>query len=200
MFLDFQYEIVINKLDDSETRKCSESMNLKFDDKLYELANKKLEFEYMCTIPFLPTIVSNNTGKPTVICQNLEVGKKAMEKYLDIESTMLGQNIPCSRMDISFGMPAITNGSSMPGGSIPFQGYGYDNTSFVMLYFKTDIKVKHIVWDYDLRTLVGDIGGYTGLLVGFPIARGIIWTNSIILNFIIRIMQSNKFTKEYSSN
>ena len=164
-------------------------MDLKFDNTLYEIANRKLEVEFECTIPFLPIFVSHHTGKPTKICQNSETGKKAMDRYLEIESTLLGENMPCSRMDIFLGMPAISNDSAMPGGSMPFQGYGYDNTSFIMLYFKTDIKVKHIVWDYDLITLIAEIGGYTGLLVGFPIARGIIWINSIILKLVVRIAQ-----------
>ena len=189
MFLDFQYEVVVNKLEDSETRQCKEEMNLKFDDTLYEMANKKLEDEYNCTIPFLPPFVSNKTGKLTQICQSSNTGKRAIERYLDLESTMLGENTPCSRMDIFLGMPAISNDSAMPGGSMPYQGYGYDHTSFIMLYFKTNIKVKHIVWDYDLVTLVGEIGGYTGLLVGFPIARGIIWINSIIFKLVVKVVQ-----------
>ena len=164
-------------------------MNLNFDDTLYETANKLLEVEFKCTIPFLPIFVSNHTDEATKICHNSETGKEAMDKYLDVESMFLGENMPCSRMDISLGMLDISNDSAMPGGSMPFQGYGYDNTSFIMLYFKTDIKVKHIVWDYDLSTLIGEIGGYTGLLVGFPIARGIIWINSIVLKVVVRLTQ-----------
>jgi hypothetical protein len=121
-----------------------------------------------------------------------EIAKKAMERYLEIESDLLSK-MPCARMDIFLGMPAITNDSAMPGGSMPYQGYGYDNTSFILLYFKTNIKVKDIIWDYDFTTLVAEIGGYTGLLIGFPIARGVIWINSIILKITIKLSNSKLF-------
>ena len=91
-----------------------------------------------CTIPFLPINTRNLTQAPPKICENAEMGKSAMSLYLDIESRLLG-NIPCSRMDVFLGMPAITNDSALPGGSVPYQGYGSDNTSFILLYFKTTL-------------------------------------------------------------
>ena len=179
--------MVINTIEDDERRPCAPELNKNFDETLYKMANADLEKLYQCTIPFLPAIVSNTTGVPTSICKNLDTGKLAMERYLGIESDLLS-SMPCARMDIFLGMPAISNDSAMPGGSIPYQGYGYDHTSFILLYFKTNIKVKHIVWDYDSISLVAEIGGYTGLLLGFPIARGVIWINSIILKVITRVL------------
>ena len=191
MFVDFHYEIAINALQQSDNKPCDPLLNLQFDDNLYQVANKELEKLNNCTIPFLPLNTQNVTQVPLQICENAEMGKSAMSLYLDIESRLLG-NIPCSRMDVFLGMPAITNDSALPGGSVPYQGYGSDNTSFILLYFKTNIKVKTVVWDYDILTLVAEIGGYTGLLVGFPIARGIILINSVILKITLRFSNPKK--------
>ena len=191
MFVDFHYEISINALQQSDNKPCDPLLNLQFDDNLYQVANKELVKLNNCTIPFLPINTRNVTQDPLKICENAEMGKSAMSLYLDIESRLLG-NIPCSRMDVFLGMPAITNDSALPGGSVPYQGYGSDNTSFILLYFKTNIKVKTVVWDYDILTLVAEIGGYTGLLVGFPIARGIILINSVILKITIKLSNPGK--------
>ena len=191
MFVDFHYEISINALQQSDNKPCDPLLNLQFDDNLYQVANKELVKLNNCTIPFLPINTRNVTQDPLKICENAEMGKSAMSLYLDIESRLLG-NIPCSRMDVFLGMPAITNDSALPGGSVPYQGYGSDITSFILLYFKTNIKVKTVVWDYDILTLVAEIGGYTGLLVGFPIARGIILINSVILKITIKLSNPRK--------
>ena len=191
MFVDFHYEISINALQQSDNKPCDPLLNLRFDDNLYQVVNKELVKLNNCTIPFLPMSRRNITTVPLQICKNAEMGKSAMSLYLDIESRLLGQ-IPCSRMDVFLGMPAITNDSALPGGSVPYQGYGSDNTSFILLYFKTNIKVKTIVWDYDILTLIAEIGGYTGLLVGFPIARGIILINSVILKITLKFSDPKK--------
>ena len=191
MFVDFHYEIAINALQQSDNKPCDPLLNLQFDDNLYQVANEELGKLNNCTIPFLPINTRAVTQVPLQIGENAEIGKSAMSLYLDIESRLLG-NIPCSRMDVFLGMPAITNDSALPGGSVPYQGYGSDNTSFILLYFKTNIKVKTVVWDYDILTLVAEIGGYTGLLVGFPIARGIILINSVILKIILKLSNPKK--------
>ena len=191
MFVDFHYEIAINALQQSDNTPCDPLLNLQFDDNLYQVANKELGKLNNCTIPFLPINTRDVTQVPLQICENAEIGKSSMSLYLDIESRLLG-NIPCSRMDVFLGMPAITNDSALPGGSVPYQGYGSDNTSFILLYFKTNIKVKTVVWDYDILTLVAEIGGYTGLLVGFPIARGIILINSVILKITLKFSNPKK--------
>ena len=191
MFIDFHYEVAINALQQSDIKSCDPLLDLQFDDNLYQVANKELVKLNNCTIPFLPINTRNLTQAPPKICENAEMGKSAMSLYMDIESRLLGK-IPCSRMDVFLGMPAITNDSALPGGSVPYQGYGSDNTSFILLYFKTNIKVKTVVWDYDILTLVAEIGGYTGLLVGFPIARGIILINSVILKITLKLSNPKK--------
>jgi hypothetical protein len=161
-------------------------MNLNFDRNVYELANAELERQYNCTTPFLPAIASNVTGAPPTICADEKIGKKAMELY-DLIETSLRDNTPCSRMDIFLGLPFYSINE------YPYQGFGYNDTAFILLYFKSSIKVKSTVWDYDFITLVAEIGGYTGLLVGFPIARAVIWINAIILKILINKKKTGKW-------
>ena len=150
-------------------------MNIKFDEIFYKVYNDDLENKYKCTIPFIPLIYSNTTKSQSEICKVPEIGKEATKRDGDVKLIL-----PCARMDIFLGIPTISNGLEMPGGSVPYQGYGYDHTSFIKLYLKSEIKVKSIVWDYDFLTLVAEIGGYTGLLIGFPIVSVVIWINSVI--------------------
>ena len=164
---------------------CDRNMNLNFDNRVYEMASASLEREYKCTIPFLPAVSSNITGKPIDICKNEEIAERAMELYEFIETSQRN-NTPCARMDILLGLPFISKGS------VPYQGFGHNDTAFILLYFKSSIKVKSTVWDYDFITLVAEIGGYTGLLVGFPIARGVILINSIILKILTTYRKTGK--------
>jgi hypothetical protein len=160
-------------------------MNLNFDQTVYEIAHAELETKYNCTIPFLPEMASKVTGVPLQICKDEEIGKNAMELYELIETSQRN-NTPCARMDIFLGLPFMSTGSA------PYQGFGDNDTAFILLYFKSSIKVKQTIWDYDFIRLVAEIGGYTGLLVGFPIARAFILVNSIILKLLIRKKKTGK--------
>ena len=60
----------------------------------------------------------------------------------------------------------------------PYMGYGLRNKAFAMLYFPTDVKVKRTVYDYDFLALVGELGGYVGLLVGVSLAELIFHTTT----------------------
>lgn len=191
MFLDFHYELTINALDDFEEKPCNPEMNLKFDETLYKLANEDLEKQYGCTIPFLPATSSNVTGIPTEICKDEQVAQKAMNRYSDIESSQLGTHMPCARMDIFMGMPSITNNSEVENPH-PYMGYGLRDKAFVLLYFKTDIKVKRTVYDYDFLTLVAEMGGYIGLLIGMSLTELILHTNSFIVKLSAKKYAPNR--------
>ena len=45
------------------------------------------------------------------------------------------------------------------------------DTSYAKIYLKTSTKVNSIVLDYSFRTMIGEIGGYTGLLLGVSLAE-----------------------------
>ena len=179
VFLEVDYEITINTLWNSEQMSCSPDKDNNFDNIVYGKANAELEKTFNCTIPFIPPINSNTTGHQLAICDDETIGDRAMQLYEQIE-TAERNDPPCAGMNIILGLPFLSKGS------VPFQGFGRNDTAFVMMYLKPSVKVLHIVWDYDFIALVAGIGGYTGLLIGFPIARGVILINSIILKILIQ--------------
>ena len=164
---------------------CSRDKDNHYDDIVYEKANANLEKTFNCTIPFISPLRSKTTGLQTPICDDETVGDKAMLLYEQIE-TEERNNPPCAGMNIILGLPFESKGS------VPFQGFGHNDTAFVMMYLKPSVKVLHIVWDYDFIALVAGIGGYTGLLIGFPIANGVISINSAILKALIQKKTTGK--------
>ena len=175
VFVDIDYELSVNTLGGKNFLSagkisCNDDITKTFDDLLYENANKELEEKYGCSIPFLPQSKSMATGEILDICKSAETGQLALGTYKDLETKMLG-NVPCTRMDVSLGMPHVSHDAATPQGSIPYQGYGSDDTAFVLFYFKPTIKVKSTVLEYDFVTLVAEIGGYVGLFIGISLAE-----------------------------
>lgn len=163
-------------------------MDFKFDETFYRLANADLENQYGCTIPYLPLILSNVTQKPTEICKDEDIGQKAMNRYSNIQTSQLG-NMPCARIDIFMGIPTVTNNSEVANPR-PYMGYGTRDTAFVLIYFKTHIKVKSTVYDYDFLTLVAELGGYIGLLVGLSLIELINHAKSIVIKYFSKQLES----------
>ena len=46
-----------------------------------------------------------------------------------------------------------------------------DEKSFLRIYFKSNIKFQQTIYDYTLLSLLAEIGGYTGLLLGISVAN-----------------------------
>ena len=165
---------------------CSRDRDNDYDEIVYKKANAKLEKTFNCTIPFIPPIRSKTTGLQTAICDHELVGDKAIHLYEQIE-TAERNSPPCAGMNIILGLPFNSKGTA------PYEGFGHNNTAFVMMYLKPSVKVLHIVWDYDFIALVAGIGGYTGLLIGFPIANGVVSINSVILEALMQKKKTGKF-------
>ena len=66
---------------------------------------------------------------------------------------------------------------------LPFDGQGPDNQAYIKLYIKSTAKVKKMVYDYTVLSLIAEIGGYTGLLLGVSVLN---------LTSVVNIL-SNKF-------
>ena len=151
---------------------CDSNMNLNFDETLYSVANSKLENKFGCTVPFLPPFMSNKTGKLTKICKDAKIGEDALELYDYFKSGGLSQisKQPCATMDIYLGLPFTSPHSN-------------DEEAYFKIYLKTAVKVKKTVLDYDYLTMIGEFGGYTGLLLGISAVDILIRFN----RFFIRI-------------
>ena len=179
MYLDFVYELSINTLEKYKGMSCDPNMNLNFDDTLYSQANAKLEDKFNCTVPFLPAIMSNVTGKLTKICNDAEAGKEALQLYDYFKSGGLSliSDLPCATMDIFLGLPFISN-------------TGSSDEAYLKIYLKTSVKVKSTVLDYDYLTLIAELGGYTGLLLGISLVDISIRINSFLVKLINKRLEN----------
>ena len=74
-------------------------------------------------------------------------------------------------MEISVGIPDVGNDGS-------------DNEAYIMIYIKSDVKVKTVILYYDLTTLFAELGGYTGMFLGVSFVDLIILCNSAFFKFV----------------
>ena len=155
LFMDMTYSIMENTLKSESPIPCSDETDFEFDNCFYQAIGQDLMNEFNCVVPFIKTSENNN------ICLNksqTEAGKMmiALEKSLTTTGPCMS---PCTSMDIDFGVlfdDAIRND---------------DKKSFLRIYFKSNIKFQQTIYDYTLLSLLAEIGGYTGLLLGISVAN-----------------------------
>ena len=178
VFLDVMYELAVNALEDNGNMSCDSGMNMKFDEKLYSVAHSDLKKHFNCTIPFLPKTASNTTGKPAEICNTSSIGSKAIKYYNHLRDRGASgtKNFPCATMDIYLGMPFISHD-------------GPKDEAYTKLYFKSKVRVKTTALAYDWLTLIAELGGYTGLLLGL---------SGVGLTFLLNSVLVEAVTKRYS--
>ena len=54
---------------------------------------------------------------------------------------------------------------------IPFSSSNFEGKSYTKLYIKSTTKVREMVLDYSFLSMVAEIGGYTGLLLGVSVVN-----------------------------
>ena len=149
-------------------------MNYNYDKTFYERIALENDRALNCSVPFHPEITSPTTGKTIEICNNSENGKKAIDNwtaslYSGHEPPM---DKPCSEMEIFLGFPLVNNGQ------------GAENEAYIKIYIKSNIKVKSVILYYDITSLVADIGGYIGMLLGLSLVDLTIMGNAALLKAI----------------
>ena len=65
---------------------------------------------------------------------------------------------------------------------MPFGGEESEDTAYIKMYFKSTIKVKRTVLDYTWLSMLAEIGGYTGLLLGVSVVNVTALVNRFLLN------------------
>ena len=111
--------------------------------------------EFGCVVPYITT-------KRSKICKfvNNEETNKLLKRFSFLASN--GQRIncsmPCATMDVKFGVLFNDDKRS-------------DGKSFIRIYMKSYINVQKYVQDFTFLSLLAEIGGYTGLLLGVSMAN-----------------------------
>lgn len=132
---------------------CDSAMNYHLDDCLYEKMTRRLVEDFGCSIPYLP----NLNDEP--ICSPDGNGTIASKQYNEMKAN--GQrdlcHKPCERTEVFSGMA--------------FSDSVEEELAKIKIYLKTTTKVKKSVLDYPVLTMIAEIGGYTGLLLGISLVN-----------------------------
>ena len=145
-----------NTLQRESTIPCSGGTDFEFDDCFYQAMAKDLMNELDCVVPFIKTSENKN------VCVYKAQTKidKMMSAYKKFYSTTTTRTCmsPCVSMEIFFGL-------------LFDDTFRNDDKSFLRIYLKSKIKFQQTIYDYTLLTLLAEIGGYTGLLLGISVSN-----------------------------
>ena len=155
--------------------RCDKALDTRFDDTLYERINTKLEDDFNCTVPFLPEFKSKHGENMTPICREANTSISAFKLYDYLRSS--GQSTlcdsPCAGMEIFLGVPFVSKEE--------------DNTwAYIKIYLKSAVKTKSAVLDYTFLSLVAEVGGYVGLLLGVSVVKITVNLNTFCAQYLQR--------------
>ena len=150
-------------------------MNTRYDEFLYKNLRNILVSEFSCTVPFFPDYVTNQENHEIEICNSAEKRKAAYAKY-DLlkrnKENMVCAN-PCSSIQTYCG-PIFEDPSYVK------------NRAYLKIYLQSTTKINFTVLDYDEISLVADIGGYCGLLLGVSV----IHLSKLVFKSVIKVVNA----------
>ena len=158
-YIDLSYTIIKDTLEKNSNLPCSAEMNLNQDDCIYTHLEQKMGAKFNCLAPFLQQPPQNISMNSTKGCSN-QVYEDLLPFYVDqIRKIQQEECIrPCTSMDVSLGVLQQDN------------SHTNENQSFIKTYLKSTVETRETVLDYTLVSMVAEIGGYTGLLLGISLA------------------------------
>ena len=141
-------------LQDSKSSFCSNDLNNCHDKCVLENLEKAMEDKFGCHF--------FNSSKPEMLCN----GRNVREEYkngfkgeffkLFKKVKMAFCPTPCKTMNIFYGIPVESQND-------------VEDEAYIKLYFKQQISSRKSTLSYDTDSVIADIGGYLGLLLGFSI-------------------------------
>ena len=90
---------------------------------------------------------------------NKTIGEyQIIDYYKELETKVAKRNCirPCTSMDVYLG---VVNEESD------------DGSSYLRIYMNSDVKVQETIYDYTLLSMLAEIGGYSGLLLGLSVSN-----------------------------
>ena len=171
IYLDLTYDVSVNKLGEEKDHLCNKDMDYNYDANFYSTVAHENEKRFNCSVPFHPPTKSNVTGKLIEICKNSSLGIKAYNNRWKVYSKMpqIHNYKPCTWIDVTLGMPHVSQKEG----------------SFIRLYFKSHFKIKSIISYYDFSSLIADVGGYTGMLLGISLIDLTVQFNNLLVRVIV---------------
>ena len=102
-----------------------------------------------CVMPF-------QSNRPKAIpCPITNSMLKPYFEFLKNQAFKSYCQLPCASMEVTF--PAMTDGVTSPG------------EAYVRFYLLTVVKVQTSYWSYSIISLLAEVGGYLGLLLGMSL-------------------------------
>ncbi len=147
-----------------------------FDSCMFDTMSDMMMKEVGCTVPWV--------DNPDNICKDFEKSKKAFEVYQEHRRNQ--QDIcpnSCLFTNMYFGPPATGNRS-----------LDKANTGQAIFYFRRDIKITEEYYLYSFLSMVAEIGGYVGLLLGASLVN-IGRINSFLLDICVGKDPDSPFDK-----
>ena len=166
------YDLNINRWTRSRSVPCNETMNMRYDEFLYRRLREMLISEFDCTVPFLPDYVTTQDTQPIKVCKDPETRKLIYNKYelLKRNKDLKVCANPCSATQVFFG--------------VIFDDVYDQDRAYLQIYLQSTTNINLTVLDYDVVSLVADIGGYSGLLLGVSV----IHLSKLLFKSIVKVV------------
>ena len=162
-FLTTEHEVAYSRPRDQKRKSmypdhfktCSKEMNNKYDTCLKEAYDNLFNEKFGCSYPLL-TSNKNSTAK----CDYGTFNEEQKEMFLEVEAKMALDdrflcNVPCASIATQFGIQDKQEYSKFSNGSFHLK-----------LYFKNNVFVRTSHVAYPFESLLAEVGGYLGLLLG----------------------------------
>ena len=132
---------------------CDPDLDIGFDDCLINALDKRALKSIGCTFPTLTKL----TSKACDAKMMNETQSKLLHNYklFKSQSEVLDCALPCSTMNVALGIPK-------------YDKYPEDKVR-AKVYFKRSVTEKRNIVPYDWVSLMAEIGGYVGLLLGWSL-------------------------------
>ena len=156
-YIDVHYDLNINTWTRSRDVPCNKTMNMEYDEFLYRRLREILISEYGCIVPFLRDYVTTQDTEQSKVCKDPEKRKMVYARYdlLKRNKDLKVCDNPCSATQVFFG--------------VIFDDEYDKNQAYLQIYLQSTTNINLTVLDYDGVSLVADIGGYSGLLLGVSV-------------------------------
>lgn len=153
---------------------CKPKMDLGFDQCFSNSYDEHFMKQFGCLPPFTLLLTDNacQTGNKTVATEM----KKFIVDQSETEISELCGN-PCSFSNVVIGFP--------------IEGKNDGNSTYGKMYFHSTLKRTYMTEDYPLMSMIGEIGGYTGLLLG---------VSFLDIYEILKSLYTNTFTNNRAKN
>ena len=152
-YLSFTHEFT-RLLENSKGSLCSDELNESYDSCILENLEKAMEEKFGCHF--------FNSSNHDLLCNGRNV-KDQYKNDFGVEFHHLFRKVrnnfcpkPCETLGITYGIPVESDNE-------------VENEALIRLYFKQQISSRKSAYSYEYNSVIADIGGYLGLLLGFSI-------------------------------